>query len=164
MATLGGTSPATSSAAPIRRTARSIRERRSNRQFRVTAARASSSSSRRSWTVRRIDDSISHVSRTGNLLLATGYSWDSSVQREGGHGLAGYALDGRKHFHVFEGRRLTQLRIYGGRAYVGLFETVRVGATHIRLDDGSAFKIVDLASGRIIGTRTAPLPILLDDR
>jgi hypothetical protein len=117
-----------------------------------------------SWTVRRIDDSVSHVSRTGNLLLATGYSWNSSAQQEGGHGLAGYALDGTKHFHVFEDRRLTQLRIYGSRAYVGLYGTVRVGATHIRLDDGSAFRIVDLATGRIIGTRTAPLPVLLIER
>jgi hypothetical protein len=116
-----------------------------------------------SWTVRRIDDSVSHVSRTGNLLLATGYSWDSSAQREGGYGLAGYALDGSKRFHVFEGRRLTQLRIYGGRAYVGLSGTVRVGATHIRLDDGSAFKTVDLATGQVVGTRTAPIPMLLVD-
>jgi hypothetical protein len=113
------------------------------------------------WTVRRIDDSVAHVSRVGNLLLATGYSWDSSIQREGGSGLAGYGFDGTKRFHVFEGRRLTQLRVHGGRAYVGLFETVRVGATHIRLDDGSAFKVVDLASGRVIGTRTAPIPVLL---
>jgi hypothetical protein len=97
----------------------------------------------------------------GNVLLATGYSWDSSAQREGGHGLAGYALDGSKRFHLFADRRLTQLRTYRGRAYVGLYGTVRVGATHIRLDDGSAFKTVDLASGRVIGTRIEPLPMLL---
>jgi hypothetical protein len=118
-----------------------------------------------SWTVRRIDDSVSHVSRTGNLLLATGYSWDSSTQREGGYGLAGFALDGSKRFHLFEDTNLTQLKVYRGRAYVGFNGTVRVGATHIRLDDGSAFKTVDLGTGRIIGTRTAPLPTLLvDDR
>jgi hypothetical protein len=115
------------------------------------------------WTVRRIDDSVSHVSRVGNLLFATGYSWDSSTQRPGGFGLAGYTLDGSKRFHVFEDRFLTQLRIYGGRAYVGLEGTVRVGAAWRRLDDGSAFKTVDLATGQIIGTRTAPLPTLLVD-
>jgi hypothetical protein len=113
------------------------------------------------WTVRKIDDSVSHVRRVGNLLLATGYSWDSSAQRGGGHGLAGYALDGSKRFHLFEGRDLTRLTVHHGRAYVGHFGTVRVGDTVIRLDDGSAFKTVDLASGRIIGTRTAPLPMLV---
>lgn len=114
-----------------------------------------------SWTMRRIDDSVSHVSRMGDLLLATGYSWDSSTQREGGYGLAGYSLDGSKRFHVFKDRRLTQVRIFGTRAYVGLDGTVRVGAAHVRLDDGSAFKTVDLATGQIIGTRTSPLPMLL---
>lgn len=117
-----------------------------------------------SWSARRIDGSVSHVSRTGDLLLATGRSWDSSTQSEGAFGLAGYAVDGSKRFHLFEGRSLTQLRIFGGRAYVGLHETARVGSTYIRLDDGSAFKTVDLATGRIIGTRTAPLPILLTQR
>jgi hypothetical protein len=117
-----------------------------------------------SWTVRRIDDSVSYVSRSGNLLLATGYSWDSSTQRQGGNGLAGYALDGGKRFHVFAGRRLTQLRVFGRRAYVGLDGTVRVRDTHIRLDDGSAFKTVDLATGRIIGTRTSPIPVLLAEQ
>jgi hypothetical protein len=117
-----------------------------------------------SWSARRIDDSISHVSRTSDLLLATGWSWDSSTQTQGTFGLAGYALDGSKRFHLFEGRNLTQLRVYGGRAYVGLQGFARVGSTHLRLDDGSAFKTVDLASGQIIGTRTAPLPMLLDDR
>jgi hypothetical protein len=114
-----------------------------------------------SWTVQRIDESVSHVSRVGDLLLATGYSWDSSEQRQGGNGLAGYALDGSKRFHVFEGRNLTQLRIYSGRAYIGLQGTVRVGATYVRLDDGSAFKTIDLATGQVIGTRTASLPVLL---
>jgi hypothetical protein len=116
-----------------------------------------------SWTVRRIDDSVSSVSRVGNLLLATGYSWDSSAQRQGGNGLAGYAPDGTKRFHLFGGSRLPQLRIYGGRAYVGLYGTVRVGSAHIRLDDGSAFKTVDLRTGTVIGTRTAPLPILVTE-
>jgi hypothetical protein len=116
------------------------------------------------WTARRIDGSVSYVSRVGNLLLATGYSWDSSLRRQGGFGLAGYALDGSKRFHVFEDRFLTQLRIFGDRAYVGLEGTVRVGAAWRRLDDGSVFKTVDLASGRIIGTRTAPLPMLLVDQ
>jgi hypothetical protein len=116
------------------------------------------------WTVRRIDESVSHVSRAGNLLLATGYSWDSSTQRQGAFGLAAYGLDGSKRFHVFSGTTLTQLRIYGDRAYVGVDGIVRVGDTYMRLDDGSAFKIVDLASGRIIGTRTASIPMLLVDR
>jgi hypothetical protein len=116
-----------------------------------------------SWSARRIDDSISHVSRTGDLLLATGWRWDSFTQSQGTFGLAGYTLDGSKRFHLFEGTSLTQLRVYGSRAYVGLQGTARVGDTHIRLDDGSAFKIVDLASGEVIGTRTAPLPILLTE-
>jgi hypothetical protein len=115
------------------------------------------------WTLRRVDDAVSHVSRTGNLLLARAYSWDSSTQRQGAFGLAAFGLDGSKRFHVFAGKQLTQLRIYGDRAYVGLDGTVRVGAAHIRLDDGSAFKVVDLATGRIIGTRSTPLPILLVD-
>ena len=116
-----------------------------------------------SWIARRIDDSVSHVSRTGNLLVATGYRSDSSTQREGGYGLAGYTLDGSKRFHVFKDTHLTQLRIYGTRAYVGLNGTVRVGGAHVRLDDGSAFKTVDLETGQIIDTRTRPLPILLLD-
>jgi hypothetical protein len=116
-----------------------------------------------SWTVRRIDDSVSHVWRGGNLLLATGYSWDSSTQQHGRFGLAAYGLDGSKRFHVFEGRHLTQLKVYGSRAYVGLEGTVRVGASWIRLDDGSAFKTIDLTTGQVIGTRTAPLPMLFVD-
>jgi hypothetical protein len=117
----------------------------------------------RSWTIRRIDEAVSHVRQVGSLLLATGYSWDATTQREGGIGLAGYAPDGNKRFQLFPGKNLTRLTVHGGRAYVGFQGTVRVGATHIRLDDGSAFKTVDLATGQIVGTRTAPIPMLLVD-
>ena len=83
-----------------------------------------------------------------SLLLATGGRWDPSRKRSVGIGLASYDVDGEKHFQLFDGEQSWVALAYGGRAYVNISgqETLR---------------IVDLAAGRVVGTRQQPLPELL---
>jgi hypothetical protein len=91
----------------------------------------------RDWTVRTIDSEARSVVVAGDLLLATGAS-----------GLSGYSFDGTKRFQLFAGDEAWVAQVHDGVAYVGIGgqESVRV---------------VDLATGRVIGERTWPLPWLV---
>jgi hypothetical protein len=109
----------------------------------------------RSWTLRTLDREGDHVRLAGNLLLATRFSWDSTARAISGMGLAGYTLDGQKRFHLFEQKVLFDLIVYGTRAYVML------GEYNAFVVPPRVYKVVDLASGDVLGTRTAPLPTLL---
>ncbi len=94
----------------------------------------------RAWRVRTIDRGAIGFALAGDLLLTTG----------SGIGLTAYGLDGRLRFRLFEGREVWLDEAYGGRAFVGF--------SGQPLDP---LQIVDLASGRVVGTREQPLPTLL---
>lgn len=102
----------------------------------------------RSWTVRAIDSGATSFEVAGNVLLATGESWDAATERASGIGLAAYGLDGEKRFQLLDGQQTWLAQVYGGRAYAGIAgqETLRV---------------IDLATGTVVATRQQPLPWLL---
>jgi hypothetical protein len=95
----------------------------------------------RTWTVRTVDDQVSVAELAGDVLLATG-------ARE--IGLVAYDFRGTKRFQLFRGRPLSVFETYGGRAYV-------------YLDGKLAPQVVDIRTGGSLGTRRAPLPLLLLD-
>lgn len=91
----------------------------------------------RTWSVRTIEPRAFGFRVADNLLLWTG------------DGLAAYGLDGEQRFHLFDGSVTWVAQVHGGRAYVG-----------ISGQDG-VLRIVDLADGRVVGERRAPLPWLV---
>ncbi len=105
----------------------------------------------RSWSVRTIDRGAMSLEVAGDALLATGGSWDAASQRNVGIGVAVYGIQGEKRFQLFEGEHAWVALVYRGRAYVGYVGT----AAQERL------RIVDLANGRVVGTREEQLPWLL---
>jgi hypothetical protein len=109
----------------------------------------------RDWTVRTLDENADYVRLAGDLLLATKFNWDSATQTLGGMGVAGYAVDGTKRFHLFEQKLLFGMVVYGTRAYL------RLGEYNALVVPPKVYEVVDLSSGRVLGTRTAPLPELL---
>ena len=102
----------------------------------------------RSWNVRRIDPGATGFEVAGDVLLATGGSWDPEQERTSGIGLAAYGFDGGKRFQLFDGQQAWLAQVYGGRAYVGT-------------SGQEALRIVDLANGTVVATRQQPLPWLL---
>ena len=103
----------------------------------------------RDWSVAPLDGGADSFTAADGFLLATGSSWSSDSQIQTGMGLAIYAADRTRLFHLLPGRAAWVGFVYRGRAYV----SVR---------DQSALTIIDLASGRIVGARgaAAPWPLL----
>jgi hypothetical protein len=105
----------------------------------------------RDWTARMLDAGADTLVLSDSTLLARGSSWDSESHSESGMGLAAYGADRVRRFHVFPGQSVWIGYVYRGRAYVSL-------------SGRTALEIVDLASGRIAGTRRAEAPWpLLDE-
>ena len=104
----------------------------------------------RGWSVRMIDDSATSFEAVGDVLLAFGGSWDPSTERTTGIGLLAYGFDGSQRFQLFEGQQVWLALVYGGRTYVG-----------ISGQGTEPLRIVDLASGQVVGTRQPTLPWLL---
>jgi hypothetical protein len=102
-----------------------------------------------SWRIRTIDRGASWVVNAGGVLLATGGRWDSSSQDPTFTGLAAYDADGSRRFRLFAGEDVLVWRAFRGRAYVG--------------KDKEPVRIVDIASGRVVGTRRDVPPWLLVD-
>jgi hypothetical protein len=103
-----------------------------------------------SWQIRTIDRSANWVVYADGVLLATGEAWDSSTTVRTSMGLAAYSADGSRRFRLFPGEQVSVWRAFRGRAYVG--------------KDKEPFRIVDLASGQVVGTRReAPPWLLVDD-
>jgi hypothetical protein len=105
----------------------------------------------RDSTARMLDAGADMFAVSDGVLLARGAAWDSELRSESGMGLVAYGTDRTRRFQVFPGRPVWIGFVYRGRAYVSL-------------GGRTAFRIVDLASGRLAGTRSgeAPWP-LLDD-
>lgn len=102
------------------------------------------------WSVRTIDRGATSLEVAGDLLLATGGSWDSAAQRATGIGLVAYDVDGEERFQLFDGQQVWLALVHSGRAYVG-----------ISGQGTEPLRIVDLAAGSVVGTRQNPLPWLL---
>ena len=105
----------------------------------------------RSWSVRTIDRGAMGFEVAGDALLATGGSWDAASQRNVGIGVASYGIEGEKRFQLFDGQQTWVALVYGGRAYVGYVGTAAQ----------EPLRIVELATGRVVGMRQQPLPWLL---
>jgi hypothetical protein len=100
------------------------------------------------WSVRLLDPGADAFTVADGLLLATGSS-SSERQTQSGMGVAVYGSDRTRRFQLLPGRAAWIGFVYRGRAYVSVHSE-------------SALRIVDLASGRIVGTRSAgaPWPLL----
>jgi hypothetical protein len=104
----------------------------------------------RTWQVQRLDERADSFRFVNRLLLATGTRWDSAGGTSAGMGIAGYALDGSKRFHLFEGTPAWLVEAYDGRAYAYLTTW--------------KYAIVDLNRGVVIEERRdPPAHLLLDD-
>jgi hypothetical protein len=105
----------------------------------------------RDWSASMLDAGADSVAIADGLLLAAGSSWNSEPQSQSGMGLAGYGADRPRRFQFQPGKPAWIGFVYRGRAYVSVANQ-------------SALRIVDLASGRLVGMRRteAPWP-LLDD-
>jgi hypothetical protein len=104
----------------------------------------------RTWRLQTLDERADSFRFVSRLLLATGNRWDAVAGTNVGMGVAGYALDGSKRFHFFEGKPAWLAEAYAGRAYAWL------GANR--------YAIVDLSQGVVVGERRdAPARLLLDD-
>jgi hypothetical protein len=89
----------------------------------------------RDWTVRMVDEQVSHALLAGDVLLATG-----------GHGigLVAYNLNGSKRYVLFRGRSVALLESHGGKAWIAVGGPSRL------------LKIVDASTGRLVGTGSLP--------
>jgi hypothetical protein len=103
----------------------------------------------RDWSHSVLDPRADSFALADGLLLAAGSSWSSEPQSQSGMGLAAYGADRTRRFQFLPGRPAWIGFVYRGRAYVSVAGQ-------------SALRIVDLASGRPVGTRRseAPLPLL----
>lgn len=125
---------------------------RGEEQTRIRAAGLSLVDTR-NWSARMIDPGAAEVHVAGELLLATGSSFDPARRKGDTIGLAAYGLDGRKRFRLFDRREVWVRQVYAGRAYVDvpLFKP-----------PWSALRVVDLDTGRTVRrARAGPLPWLL---
>jgi hypothetical protein len=100
------------------------------------------------WQLRRLADGVSSVAAWPGGLVATGGSWSSPDRYSGGIGVAAFGLDGAERFRMLEGKRVWVFAVYGGKAFV-------------QAENEGFFRVVDLESGREIGTRRGRVPWLL---
>lgn len=99
----------------------------------------------RDWSVAPVDGGADSFTAGDGFLLATGSSWSSDSQNQTGMGLAIYGADRTRRFQLLAGRPAWVGFVYRGRAYVSV-------------QHQSALTIIDLASGRMVGTRSAEAP------
>jgi hypothetical protein len=99
----------------------------------------------RDWSAQLLDAGADAFTVADGVLLATGSSWTSEPQAQSGMGVAAYGSDRTRRFQLLAGRAAWVGFVYRGRAYVSVA-------------DESPLRVVDLASGRIVGTRRAEAP------
>jgi hypothetical protein len=98
------------------------------------------------WGTKVIDRGADSFTVLGDTLLVTGSRWDDSDRS--GMGLAAYGLDGTRRASVLGGNAAQLVLAFRGRAYLDLGQRYTT-------------KVVDLASGRLLKDRHAPLAKLL---
>jgi hypothetical protein len=102
----------------------------------------------RRWIASVLDPQADSFTVVNGLLLATGARWRGNVNPTG-MGVAAYGPDGKKSYSLFAGHDVWIDHIVNGRAYIGGY-------------GWKSERIIDLSTGRIIGTRTtAAAPMLL---
>jgi hypothetical protein len=102
-----------------------------------------------SWGSKLIDRGADSFTIGANMLLATGSRWDSRAASDAtGMGLAAYRPDGTRALSVLGGRPVSVALAFGARAYLAA-------------GSASRLKVVDLASGKLLKDRRAPLAQLL---
>jgi hypothetical protein len=92
----------------------------------------------RDWTVRMVDEQVSHALLAGDVLLAVG------------DGLVAYDLNGKKRFQLFRGRHAVPVDSYAEKAWI------QVGRP--------LFQVVDVRTGRVLGPARGPHPTVLVER
>src|SRR5438067_2227441 len=98
------------------------------------------------WGTKLIDRGADSFAVDGDSLLVTGSTWSDSDRT--GMGLAVYGFDGARKLSVFRGDAARVVLAFRGKAYVDLGRPYTA-------------TVVDLASGRILADRHAPLARLL---
>jgi hypothetical protein len=93
----------------------------------------------RDWTVRMVDEQVSHALLAGNVLLAAG---DAKI------GLVAYDLRGVKRYERFRGRSVAPIESYRGKAWI------HVGRPKLQ--------VLDVRTGRVLGP--GPFPSVLVER
>ena len=107
----------------------------------------------RDWSVHTIDRDASDVRVAGDVLLATGWSWEPSAREPDAIGLVAYGLDGHRRWRRFGGQEAWIRHVFEGHAYVDVSDA-RSRSISVRA--------VDLASGRVAhGTLSESAPSLL---
>lgn len=93
----------------------------------------------RRWTARTLDPDSDSFAVADGLLLASGSRWHAEAGPTG-TGLAVYGPNGARRLTLFPGRVVGVDRISAGRAYIGV-------------DGRNLDRVVDLRTGRVVGTR-----------
>jgi hypothetical protein len=98
------------------------------------------------WGTRLVDRGADSFTVDGNTMLVTGAKWDDSTRS--GMGLAAYSFDGTRKLAVLRGNAAYLMLAWRGKAYLGV-------------DGSNSATVVDLAGGKIVGARYAPIAQLL---
>ncbi len=101
----------------------------------------------RSWTAHVLAPDADSFTVANGVLLVTGARWRGNVNPTG-MGLEAYGPDTTRLFALFPGRDAWVDHVARGRAYIAVYGSKRE-------------RVVDLRSGRVIGTTTAEAPGLL---
>jgi hypothetical protein len=73
----------------------------------------------RGWRVRTLDARATSAVVVSGTLLASSLLWDSRTQKLSGSGLTGYALDGRRRFHLYGDDPISGVQPLGATVLVG---------------------------------------------
>jgi hypothetical protein len=73
----------------------------------------------RRWRARTIDPRTTDAALVSGTVLASSFLFDSGGQKTSGSGLTGYAVDGRRKFHLFGEAPITGVQPLGKKALVG---------------------------------------------
>jgi hypothetical protein len=98
------------------------------------------------WSERTLDVAADRAVVVDNLLLASGSRWrsDGSKTTSSGEGLAAYGADGSLRWRLESPANVSVIAAYGSRALIQKISAGQITQQPVRL--------VDLASGRIVGT------------
>jgi hypothetical protein len=102
----------------------------------------------RDWTSKGVDEGASLITRIGSTLVAFGGAYASGPNAGTGIGVRGYSPDGALLFQLFGTDQILDVQAAGGLVYV-------TGC------DSRCFRIVDPASGAMVGTAQTLRPTQL---
>jgi hypothetical protein len=109
----------------------------------------------RRWRVRTLDSRATDAAFVAGTLFAWSVAWDSRTNKFAGNGLGGYALDGRRRFHLYGHDPISSVQPLGSRVLVG-------GNSGSRLFRRAA--LLDAHSGRELRRVRLTVEPLADDQ